>query len=219
MAGGKELHFFDRETGVDWRDPDYSLLHSHFSDRAGLRGEATPVTLYWTPAHYRVLRYNPDMRFILLFRDPVARAFSHWRMNITRSLDTLAFAQAIRDGRTRVLDDPIQSGLARHSSYIERGYYGRQVSLLASLFPLSNMLFLRQTDLLAEPNIVLNRVAAFLRIAPFEPVAPVLLNVSEDTQGHSMSDEDRAYLTEIFTSDLDRLKQLTGIELPAETPA
>ncbi len=139
-------------------------------------------------------------------------------MNITRGLDTLAFAQAICDGRTRVLDDPIQSGLARHSSYIERGYYGRQVSLLASLFPLSNMLFLRQTDLLAEPNIVLNRVAAFLRIAPLSP-CPVLLNVSEDTQGHSMSDEDRAYLTEIFTSDLDRLKQLTGIELPAETPA
>lgn len=114
MAGGKEVHFFDREVGIDWRDPDYGVLHALFRDDGGLRGESTPITLYWTPAHYRILRYNPDMRFIILLREPGARAFSHWRMNITRGLDDISFSEAIREGRRRVLDDPIQSGLARH---------------------------------------------------------------------------------------------------------
>ena len=216
MAEGKEMHFFDREHGVDWRNPDYDLLHSHFGQRPGLRGESTPVTLYWTPAHYRILRYNPQMRFIILMREPGARAFSHWRMNISRGLDDIGFSEAIREGRRRVLDDPIQSGLARHSSYIERGYYGRQIGLLVTLFPISNMLFLRKSDLLADPDPVLAQVASFLNIAPFDPVVPMLMNPSDDTDGQLMSAEDRAYLDDIFRTDLGRLKQLTGIELPAE---
>ena len=216
MAANKEAHFFDREVGIDWRDPDYGLLHAMFSETGRLRGEATPITIYWTPAHYRILRYNPDMRFIILLREPGARAFSHWRMNIARGLDHIGFSEAIREGRHRVLDDPIQSGLARHSSYIERGYYGRQIDLMTSLFPFSNLLLLRQADLLSDPDAVLARVADFLGVAPFDPVVPTLLNTSENTGGLVMSDSDRAYLNDIFEPDLDRLRRLTGLDLPLE---
>lgn len=216
MAADKEAHFFDQEAGIDWRDPDYASLHAQFAGREGLRGEATPVTLYWTPAHYRVLRYNLEMKFIIMLREPGARAYSHWRMNMARGLDTMGFSEAIRAGRVRVLDDPIQSGLARHTSYIERGLYGRQISLLASLFPISNMLFLRQADLLQDPDTLLDKVAAFLGIKPFEPVVPALLNTAENDRDPLMSDEDRAYLTDVFAADLARLKTLTGIDLPLE---
>jgi hypothetical protein len=216
MGGSKELHFFDRENGVDWRDPDYEVLHAHFPERGGLRGESTPITLYWTPAHYRILRYNPDIKFIIMLREPGARAFSHWRMNITRGLDDMDFSRAIREGRIRTLDDPVQSGISRHTSYIERGYYGRQIAQLATLFPTSNMLFLRQADLLADPDAVLANIARFLDIPPFDPVVSTLLNTSEDATGQVMSEVDRAYLTDIFKTDLVQLKLLTGLELPVE---
>jgi hypothetical protein len=133
MAAIKETHFFDEEVAVDWRNPDYRPLHANFTEGGGrLKGEATPITLYWTPAHYRVLRYNPDIRLILLLRHPTDRAWSHWRMNIRRNLDHLPFSEAIRAGRTRVLEDGEHSGLARHSSYIERGYFGRQIRRLGA---------------------------------------------------------------------------------------
>lgn len=212
MAATKEVHFFDEEDTVDWRTPDYAPLHAHYSGSLErLRGESTPITLYWTPAHWRILRYNPDMRFIFMLRDPVERAWSHWRMNIRRELDHLPFPEAIRTGRMRVLEDPMQSGLARHSSYIERGWYGRQVAWLTTLFPIENMLFLRQEDLAARPDEVLGRVADFLRVAPFAPVQPMRLNVADaDGLGH-MNAADRAYLTEMFRRDLMRLKALTGV--------
>lgn len=214
MPRVKEAHYFDREVEIDWRDPDTAPLESLYDGPEGrLRGESTPVTLYWTPAHYRVLRYNPDMRFIILLRDPADRAWSHWRMSRARGLETLEFSDAIRTGRMRVLDTDGPSGLARHFSYVERGYYARQIEQLSKLFPLSAMLFLTQDMVSERIDQALAGVARFLKVAPFAPAQPVRLNVSTGEETNTMSGEDRAYLHGLFEEDLERLLTLTGIDL------
>lgn len=218
MATPKEAHFFDRETGVDWRAPDYAPLHAHYSTEGRMRGEATPITLYWTPAHYRVLRYNPDMKFILMFRDPVERAWSHWKMNRANGWETLPFAEAIRAGRTRVLDDPGPSGLSRRLSYVERGYYGRQIAELAKLFPLTNMLFLTQEELSRSPDTALAKATAFLDIAPMAPVTPERVNMSRWNNGDRLDAADRAYLDDLYQVDLAQFHSLTGLTLAASPP-
>jgi hypothetical protein len=178
------------------------------------------VTLYWSPAHDRILRYNADMRFIVMVRDPIARAWSHWRMNMARGLDTMPFSECIRAGRLRTLEDPGTNGWSRHTSYVERGYYARQLSALTGLFPWSNILVLEQSALLADPDRVLDRVSGFLGISPFAPVDPVRLNEGPQDAGATMSDEDRAHLQALFHPDLLRLKEMTGIDLTSmEGPA
>lgn len=222
MSSPKELHVFDDETGIDWRSPDYSRLQAGFDGAAGdrLRGESTPVTLYWSPAHDRILRYNADMRFIVMVRDPIARAWSHWRMNIDRGLDTMPFSECIRAGRLRTLEDPSTNGWSRHTSYVERGYYARQLAALARLFPWTNILVLEQSALLADPDRVLDRVAGFLEIAPFARVEPVMLNTGPADTGATLADEDRVLLQTLFRPDLMRLKDMTGIDLMSvEGPA
>lgn len=213
MASPKETHFFDREAGIDWRHPDYAPLHAHYATKDRIRGEATPITLYWTPAHYRVLRYNPDMRFILMFRDPAERACSHWRMNRANGWETLSFSEAIRAGRTRILDEPGPSGLSRRLSYVERGYYGRQITELAKLFPTKHMLFLSQDELSRSPDVVLGRVAAFLGVDPPEPATPERVNISRWTEPGALSDEDRAYLQQLYASDQVVFREITGLTL------
>ena len=161
MGRDKESHFFDRETGVDWRTPDYDILHQAFADDDGrLRGDATPVTLFWTPAQYRMLAYNPQMRFIILLRDPAERAYSHWKMIRGRGQEPLPFGEAIREGRVRILNEGAQSMAARWFSYVERGFYARQLKHLASLFGWERLLILRQDDLSAQPEATLARVTA-----------------------------------------------------------
>ncbi|RYG21799.1 MAG: sulfotransferase, partial [Burkholderiales bacterium] len=75
----KEVHFFDDET-VDWAKPDYGPYHAQFetADPIALRGEATPIYLYWPHSLERIAAYNPDIRLIVMLRDPVERAWSHW---------------------------------------------------------------------------------------------------------------------------------------------
>lgn len=212
MAGVKETHFFDNEVDIDWRSPEYRLLHQQYENRvSNILGEATPITFYWTPAHYRILRYNPDMRFILLFRDPVERAWSHWKMAAAAGRDPLSFSDAIRSGRVRVLDDGGPAGLSRWLSYVERGYYARQLRELTRLFPIENMLLLRQDDLNREPEAVLARVAAFLGAAPFADVSPMKVHESAWLESETMRDEDRAYLVELYADDLHDFSELTGL--------
>lgn len=213
MASPKETHFFDRESGVDWRNPDYASLHAHYATKDRLRGEATPITLYWTPAHYRVLRYNPQMKFILVFRDPVERAWSHWKMNRANGWETLSFSEAIRAGRTRVLDEPGPSGLSRRLSYVERGYYGRQITELAKLFQPTKMLFLSQEELSHTPDAALAQVTAFLDVVPMAPATPERVNTSRWTEPDTLSDEDRTYLEQLYAPDQILFRKMTGLRL------
>lgn len=213
MAREKETHFFDQEGGFDWRRPDYSGLHGQYSGSpTRVRGEATPITLYWTPAHYRVLTYNPDMRFVLIFRDPVERAYSHWKMTKSRGLEPLSFSEAIRSGRVRILNDPEQSGLNRRQSYVERGFYGRQLSSLLALFPLENMLFLRQQDLVENRLDCLNTIYDFLSVEPASNVDARSLNVGPAGL-EPMALEDRAFLQDLYRDDIALFKSITSLNL------
>lgn len=70
MASGKEVHFFDDET-INWNEPDCDRLHSRFSWKpARVRGEATPITIYWPNALERLHAYNPNAKIIVALRHP-----------------------------------------------------------------------------------------------------------------------------------------------------
>src|SRR5471030_341406 len=71
----KELHFFDDES-IDWNRPNYQILHGAFgfADQKRKAFEATPVYLFWPPSLQRIQSYNPEVKLIFLFRDPVERA-------------------------------------------------------------------------------------------------------------------------------------------------
>jgi hypothetical protein len=90
----------------------------------------------------RIAAYNPRMRLILIFRDPIERAWSHWKMEYARGAETESFAWSIRDGRSRVDAGSVRAGLHRVYSYVERGFYGAQVERLLALFPREQVLFL-----------------------------------------------------------------------------
>jgi hypothetical protein len=51
--------------------------------------------MYWYDAPRRIWQYNPDMRIVILLRNPVDRAYSHWNMERERGAEPLEFRQAI----------------------------------------------------------------------------------------------------------------------------
>src|SRR3954471_3920267 len=60
-----------------WRRTDYEALFAP-APPAPRRGEATPFYLYDLAAHDRIKSLVPDVRLIILLRDPVDRAHSNW---------------------------------------------------------------------------------------------------------------------------------------------
>jgi hypothetical protein len=215
----KEVHFFDDETSVDWSRPDYDRYEMSFSadrDLARLRGEATPIYIYWPNSLERIAAYNPHMRLILIFRDPIERAWSHWKMEYARGAETEPFAWCVREGRFRVASDQSAPGVHRVYSYVERGFYGAQVERLLSIFPREQLLFLRSDDLKADPVRILHKVCDFLNAPHFHRVEPKESHLAKVIDyGREINEDDRIHLRSLFAEDQRSFENLTGISFPS----
>jgi hypothetical protein len=211
LAREKEVHFFDDET-VDWARPDYVAYHASFPPADGrLRGEATPIYLYWPQSLERISAYSRAMKLVVMLRDPVARAWSHWKMEFARGAETQPFSWCIREGRQRLFNaEPW--GAHREFSYVERGFYGEQMAHLYGLFPRDQVLVLRAEDLRAEPGPVVAKLRGFLGLPPAAAPAPREVHVGRQMDyGSRLTDEDVAHLRAVYARDAERLADLTGV--------
>jgi len=207
----KETHFFDDET-QDWSRPDYAGYHAHFDAPQGrVCGEATPIYSYWPNSLERIRDYNPAMRLFLILRDPIERAWSHWRMEYARGVERRPFAWCIREGRQRLFEaEPW--GHHREFSYVERGFYGEQAERIYGLFPREQVLILRAEELRRDPGPPMARLRHFLGLPAGPSPAPREVHVGADADYPSaLTPEDEAYLRGVYARDQARLRALTGI--------
>ena len=84
MADPKEAHLFDApDYSGGWSpkeiDARYRPSFEH-CPAATVRGEATPIYMLLPEVARELHRYNPELKLIVLLRDPVERAISHYYM-------------------------------------------------------------------------------------------------------------------------------------------
>ena len=217
LAPEKEVHFFDDEA-QNWSAPDYDAFHARFAPAGPGRisGEATPIYIYWPDSLERIRAYNPEMKLILLFRDPIARAWSQWRMEHARGAESEPFAWCIREGRDRLADSE-KPGFHRVYSYVERGFYAAQLRRILELFPREQILILRSADLDQHPAEVLGQVFEFLGVSPQKNVSPRRVHVTAPPPaGERITQADVTHLKAVFADDVREFRNLTGKSLPGE---
>jgi hypothetical protein len=211
MPEQKELHFFDNDALFLNGEPDFERYHQAFPQKGNRRifGETTPIYMYWPDVPERIHRYNPDMRLIVLLRNPVDRAYSHWQMESARGLENLTFGEAIRAEDKRLAEASMDH--QRIWSYVDRGYYLAQLRRLWTLFGKEQVLVLESDSLRQEPASVLSRISGFLGVSLF----PVTGNLSMNVQAYQcpMSEPDRQYLRECFAGEIDELERELGWDL------
>lgn len=172
---GKEAHVFDSPEFDDrWLPAEvdaWSADKWEPSHESRMVGDATPLTIAHPHMVSRVARYNPAMRWIVLLRDPVERAISHYHMirawgHEHRSLFGAVLAEPVRLWRGSgdwSMDSP-----ARFHSYVARGRYARQLTVLLDQFPRRQVLLLRSIDLALQPAATATAALAFLGLQPFD---------------------------------------------------
>jgi hypothetical protein len=206
----KEAHFFDDEDRVDWAAPDYAPYHTLFTDPARLWGEATPIYIYWPNALERIRAYNPAMRLIFLVRDPIERAWSHWKMEYARGKETEPFGWCIRDGRARMAEAAPYPGFHRVYSYVERGFYGRQLAHLLNLFPREQLFILRSEELREKPADTIGRICDFLGVTrPDRPILPRTSRpAAEADYPATLAEGDVIFLQRHYADEMARFQSL-----------
>lgn len=214
----KELHFFDNENR-EWNRSDYTDLHRHFMNFQSRQaiGEATPIYTFWPNSMERICRYNKNMKIIVLLRDPVMRAYSHWRMEISRNNETLSFSQAIKEGQSRV-DEPSPNQLNRRIySYIDRGRYAAQLFRLFDLFPTHQVLLLKQHDMLTQHRATLDKACSFLGVSRFVKYPSKERVFSHESAfSQKPSHDDILFLRRIFEREEEILAERFNLVLPRE---
>jgi hypothetical protein len=143
-----------------WRREDYLALFDA-APAGAVRGESTPFYLHHREAHRRLAADIPDVKVIVVVRDPVDRAHSNWAHLRADGLEPEAdFAAALRAEQQR-----IDEGWAPFWHYRDLGRYGGQLQDLYRHVPRERVLVLRYRQLVDTPRETLDRVSDFLGVA------------------------------------------------------
>ena len=95
FSNTKELHYFDnlryKWKNLAWYKSQFPILRFN-----RIFGESTPSYLYFSGAPKRIYKTIPDVKLIILLRNPVDRAFSNYIMELNRENETICFKKAIK---------------------------------------------------------------------------------------------------------------------------
>jgi hypothetical protein len=212
----KEVSFFDRHyaRGEAWYRGNFpNALRAR-----GLVGEASPSYLFHPLAPERVAALVPAARLIVLVRNPVDRAFSHYQHEVALGREPLSFEDALaaeddrlRGEEERMLADPAYFSHAWWNyTYRARGGYAEQLERWLGLFPREQLLVVPSEDLLGEPEKTHALLLEFLgapahRLETYPRVF--------ERRYEPMRPETRERLTADFAEPNRRLYELVGRDL------
>jgi Sulfotransferase family len=214
-----EMHFFDDEE-IFSRPVDYDLLHRHFSPVARsalLRfatawqaiGEVTPSYFYWKPAMERIWNYNPQIKLIILLRNPIDRAFAHWNMQRFKDREPLDFLDALKEEPRRTAQPlAIES---RRFAYVDRGFYSGQLERVFKFFPREQVKIVKFEDFRDRKQETLDEIFDFLGVKRLRRVRDKDRNVVPYER--AMRPDERKYLSGVFSAEITKLEQMLGWDL------
>jgi len=162
MCATKELHYFLRElNNPQYPYPNHAWYNSQFPSGC-VTGEATPSYCFWPGVIERIYDYNPHIKLIMLLRNPVQRALSHYWMEFQRGKENLPILQAmIAETRRIAFQDKDQ---LYYHSYISRGQYAEQLDTIYAHFPPDNVHVILLEDLQKQPDNVMKKVCEFIGV-------------------------------------------------------
>jgi len=204
-----EAHFFDNEKN-SWPPTNWDSYHSRIPKQdseqphACISGEITPIYLYWQPCLERIRAYNRDIKLIVLLRNPIYRAYSHWTMETLVCKEALSFSEAIRSEDERLDKTPLRQH--RVYSYAARGLYHAQLERLLQLFPREQLHIIKSEDFFTSPDMAIAEVQHFLNI-PAHTISNKH-HCRAGTYSTQMGKDDWQYLYDKLGSDIAKLEAL-----------
>lgn len=160
MSPVKEPHFFTKAGA--WLAPQYSTEREYLDLFSGaqerVRGEASASYFTDGDSPAAIKRACPDTKILVILRDPVERAHSHYWHAVSNGHEMRTFADAVRDEL---------AGRRPHGAeiYVKRGFYSEPLRRYRKHFG-DNVHVLFLEELSREPRATMREVFAFLDVDP-----------------------------------------------------
>lgn len=217
----KESHFFDEhfDKGLLWYKRLFPL-HPWLNQSHILTGEASPAYFCQSSlAPARVQQVVPQVKLILLLRNPVERAYSHYCHRYRRQAETETnFAKLALEEKSRLVEKlagwSLQTDSLSHRPqlgcyHLASGLYVIHLQNWLNYFSPKQLLVLKSEDLFERPNQTVNQVSQFLGL----PDAPNLDFPIYNSGNYEDLDKDlRQELCQFFEPYNHQLYQLLGTD-------
>ena len=209
-AKDKEVYFFDEnyEMGILWYKSYFSTIFKKYFHKGSkgkkiITGEANPNYLHHPLAHIRISNSIPEVKLIVILRNPVDRAYSDHQMKIKNKWETLSFEEAIKSEQERLVGEKEKIIKKKNYlsynytvySYLSRGLYFDQLKEWYDHFKKEQFLIISTDDFENKPSQIMNQVFQFLDLSPFNMKFIEKKNVGSYSK---MNSETRQWLIEYF---------------------
>ncbi len=217
-AKHKEVHYFTNnfDKRLNWYKAYFSYARS-----SGLVGEATPYYLYHPLAAERIKTTLPSIKIIIVLREPVSRAISHYHHAVRHGFEELPMRDAFENdiNSYKELSERVSKGerVVSHqeNSYVSRGFYADQISRYFSLFDSENIMLIKSDDLFTDSVGTLRNVFSFLGLD--ENFVPYDISVKNPGVYRKNDDDNDAaeimlWLNEIYEPYNKKLEDMYGVK-------
>jgi tetratricopeptide (TPR) repeat protein len=175
-------------------------------------GEATPW-YYLINEVEKVADFFPKLKLILILRNPIDRAFSHYQMILKGGRDNRGFSKAVTSEIQHLQNLPCLDELDSNFWRKEKGYllqslYVYFIEKWMAVFPREQFLILKSEDFYGNPAATLTQVFEFLGV-PDYPL-PEYRNYNPGSY-NPISDDLRQRLADFFRPHNQKLEEYLGM--------
>ena len=206
----KEPHFYDfnYSKGIDWYRAFFPIKKK-LGDK--ITGEATPYYLYHPDVPKRVYETQPNVKLIILLRNPVNRAFSHYNKDSLRGKDPLPFKEAVKAEDSRLNEERENNPNDHYTrlyhwkfSYLSRGKYAEQLKRWFEYFPREQILIIQSEKYYSDSISVFQELEDFLGLSHWTPNKITKHNVGryiklDENLREELSEYFKPYNEELYT--------------------
>ncbi len=190
-----------------------------------ITGEANPNYFFHPLAPRRIAGLVPNVKLIVLLRNPIDRAYSHYHHNLRlRTQEPLSFGDAIEneDERLKGAKEQIlierggwgNKNCYRSYSYLSRGIYINSLNSWFNFFPREQFLILSSENLSKTPIKTVKRVINFLELPMWQPKITKKFNVGKYPK---VSTHTRKKLKKFFEPHNQQLYDMLSVDFGWES--
>lgn len=169
----KEVQYYTNHfaKGKSWYRSNFPY-RSELRARNAITGEATPYYIFHPHALERIRQTAPNAKLLIMLRNPIDRAMSHYHFEVRLGLEDLPLKEALQQEEARIeadyqrmLTDKSYVGFAhQHYSYKQRGIYIDQIKPYYDVFGPDQILLLQSEEFFDDTARVMAEVYAFLGV-------------------------------------------------------
>ena len=166
MSSQKEPDYFSddalQEQGLYYGKNRIDTLDKYnnlfVNPQAKLRGEGSVSYFFYDDVPNKIKKYNPDSKIIIMLRNPIDRAFSHYLMDYRLGLVSESFEDIVKKKSNHKCANLF------YQQYIQVGEYSNQLKRYLNVFNSENILLIDYEDFKKDVAGVVNKTYLFLGV-------------------------------------------------------